>query len=69
MSKLSPGEYQCPICSALLVTRDGPERPIAVLTSRGGELTQRVVTTAGFEIHRCPFPGLLQGRGSARHVA
>ena len=69
MWKLSPGEYRCPICDVLLVTMDGRERPIAVLTSHGGEVTQRVVMIAGCEIHRCPYPAVLHGRDLARHAA
>ena len=52
MWMFSPGEYRCPICGALLATDDVPECPIAVLPSRGGELTQRVVVIAGSEIHQ-----------------
>jgi hypothetical protein len=68
MWKLSPGEYRCPICNALLATNAGPERPIAVLTSRGGEQTERVITFTGSELHRCPFPAV-HGYRRARRAA
>jgi len=66
MRKLSPGESRCAICHALLPTNARPKRPIVVVTSRGGEPTDRVVTLAGSEIHRCPFPEV---HGKARRVA
>ena len=68
MWKLSPGEYRCPICNAVLPINAGPEHPIAVLTSRGGEPTYRVVTLAGSELHRCPFPAV-HGNRKPRRVA
>lgn len=54
MQLIRDGVYRCTICDAI-VEVDGSETPAVVLVAAGGKSTQRVVTVAGVEVHRCPF--------------
>ena len=48
--------YHCTICGALVETSPRGDTPLAMLIGTSGKPNVRVLTVAGLEVHRCPFP-------------
>lgn len=48
--------HQCTNCDAQFEIAAGYEHPSMMVLGASGQPNQRVVTIAGIEVHRCPFP-------------
>ena len=55
----SENAYRCTDCDITVEVDGDGQRPVEGLLRRSGRPSQRVVTVAGVEVHRCPSPFLM----------
>ena len=55
----SENTYRCTDCDTSVEFTDVGQPPVEGLLRRSGRPSQRVVTVAGVEVHRCPSPFLM----------
>jgi hypothetical protein len=48
--------YHCSMCGVPVEVGAGSVRPLTMLVGASGEPNVRVISLAGAEVHRCPFP-------------
>ncbi len=58
MRLIKRGVYRCTMCDVVVEAppRSGKSTPVTTLVANSGKPTERVVTIAGVEVHRCQFP-------------
>jgi hypothetical protein len=57
MERIGKRTYRCTTCDAV-VELNTDASPVVMLAAQTGKPNERVVTAAGVEVHRCPFPTL-----------
>jgi hypothetical protein len=65
MERIGHHTYRCTTCDAV-IELETDASPVVVLAAQSGKPNQRVVTAAGVEVHRCPFPTLGTARRSVQ---
>jgi len=48
--------YHCTVCGDPVELGAGSDRPLSTLIAASGQPNLRVISLAGREVHRCPFP-------------
>ena len=55
----SENTYRCTDCDTSVEFTDDGQRPVESLLRQRGRPSQRIVTVAGVEVHRCSSPFLI----------